>query len=776
MIADVVDGARTGAVTLRAPPGAGKTTRVPPALLDAVAGQVLVLEPRRIAARAAARRIATERGTRLGHEVGYQVRFDDRTRPDTRLIVMTEGMLLARLQRDPFLEGVGAVVFDEFHERRLDADLALALVATVRREVRPDLAIVVMSATFDPAPVARWLGDATQVTSEGRSHPVDVETQPRPDERPVADRAAAAVRRALAHPGDVLVFLPGIRAIRDTANALTGIDAEVLPLYGSMAAEDQDKVLTEGSRRRVILATNVAETSVTVPGIRTVVDSGLAKTLVHDPATGLSRLETQRISRASADQRAGRAGRMAPGRCLRLWTEREDRALIDETPPEILRADLTQAVLQLRAWGEDPHTMPWFEAPPAGAIEAADAVLESLGATRGGQISAVGQQLARLPLHPRIGRLLLEAARHGHADDGAWVAALLSERDPMGPQRPVRPSSSDLLDRVDVLRRGEGPSGARSALERVAHRLMRHGLPAPSDPRHRDEAVGRAVLAAWPDRVVRRREADPTRGRMVGGKGVVITRSAVHDPFFVAVDLDDGAEATVRLASAVDPEWLDVERTTETEIDEGTARTRHLWRYGDLVVRSHPAPLDRAAAAHALAAWAERNLERVLPDNQGWHQLLARWRAAHRWDASVPAPDDDGLRSLLPSLCPGLRSAAALRSADWHAGVRDALGWATWQRIQQLAPAEVSLSNGQRFPLDWTGDRPVLSARIQQLLGVRTTPTVGPGVPVLLHLLAPNRRVQQVTDDLAGFWTGSYQQIRKELRARYPKHAWPEDP
>ncbi len=763
---------QTGAVALQAPPGAGKTTQVPPSVAAIVEGVVLVVEPRRMAARAAARRVAQEQGCILGEAVGYQVRFDDRTSPATRIVFVTEGVLLARLQRDPFLEGVGAVVLDEFHERRLDADLALALVATVRREVRDDLALVVMSATFDPTPVARWLGAATTVRSEGRTFPVEVQLLPRSDDRPLPEQVADGVRRALADDdGDVLAFLPGMRDQLDTQELLHDVDADVLLLHGSLPPEVQDQALRAGPRRRVVLSTNVAEASVTVPGVTTVVDAGLARVPWVEPATGLPVLRTLRIGRASADQRAGRAGRVRPGRCLRLWTEREDAALAPEEVPEIQRADLASAVLQLLVWGQDPERLDWFEAPPAHAVEAAEALLVDLGAAvrRDGALAptAIGRDLARWPLHPRLGRMRHEAHRLGHGDDGDWLATLLSEGDP-DRDAPYPTDRGDWLQRIDAARRS-----APKPFRQVVQALTRHRGPAAEASVPREEALARALLAGWPDRVVRRREQDPTRGRMVGGKGVFVRRGQLA-PLSVAVDVEHGAEALLRRATSIESAWLPVVDHLHTEVEDGKARTWAERRYRDLVLARHPAPLDREAAPEALASWAARHLDRVQPTDRDWPQLLGRWRAAHRWDPEVPDPDEH-LLPVLRTLCAEHRSVGELQRADWAAAVRDTLGWPLWSRLNDLAPARIDLAD-RSFRLDWTGERPVLAARIQQLLGVRTTPTVGPGEPVLLHLLAPNQRVQQITDDLAGFWTGSYPAIRKELRARYPKHAWPETP
>jgi ATP-dependent helicase HrpB len=613
------------------------------------------------------------------------------------------------------------------------------------------------------------------VHSEGRAYPVDVHYLPRPDERPVADVVADGVRRALRHDGDVLAFLPGARSIRWTAERLAGCGAEVVPLYGALSADAQDRALRPGAGRRVVLATNLAESSLTVPGVRTVVDAGWVKQLEHDPGTGLDRLRRVRIPVDSADQRAGRAGREAPGRCLRLWTERQQAAMAPRQLPEVARLDLAGPALQLLAWGDDPSTFAWFEVPPEHHLDAALELLDRLGARHQGRITATGRQLAALPLHPRLGVLLVEAARRGHAELGAWAAALLSERDPLsGP--PEGPSTgSDLLDRVEAVRAGQGRGGARQAVAQVAKRLV--GLaPRPEERVDADEALGRAVLAAWPDRVVRRRD-DGVRGRMVGGKGVSLERSRVRSELLVAVDASPGSEAEVRVASPVRAAWLPTEERVVAELVGTKVSARRVVAYGDLELSSHPAPVDRRAAGQALERWGHDHPQAVQPTGEGWSQLLGRLRWARGHDQRLPEVDDELIRSLLPLVCAGKRSVAEVQSADWVGALRDTLGWPLFQRLQQLAPERIDLPKGRSAALDWSGPRPVLAVQLQRLLGLRRTPRVGDGrEPVLLHLLAPNRRVAQITDDLEGFWTGSYAEVRKQLRARYPKHAWPEDP
>jgi ATP-dependent helicase HrpB len=878
-----------------APPGAGKTTRVPPALLGLGPGAVVVLEPRRVAARAAARRIAEERGWRLGSEVGYQVRFDRVAGAATRLLIVTEGILVQRLQADPFLDGVAAVVFDELHERSLDADLALAMARRVQAEVRPDLRLVAMSATLDPGPVAAFLGGCPVVESTGRLHPVEVVHLERQDSRPLPRQVAAAVERALvATDGDVLAFLPGVGEIRRTRDALrdAGIGAvipadgrrrersaaplataaaaraaqgavAVLPLYGDLPGEQQDAALRAGPDRRVVLATNVAETSVTVEGVTAVVDSGLARVLRYDPASGLDRLELVRVSRASADQRAGRAGRLAPGVCFRLWTEHDERGLRPRETPEIARVDLARPALQLLAWGErDLAAFRWLEPPDPAALARARELLALLGAVDAAGITARGRAMARLPVHPRLARLLVEGRRLGRPREAALLAALLAERPPWRrvPREgregnrgaAVVASRSDVVDRLEalgavahVLRAGRSgrlsggldqaenardvaralrkpdrvdettwgrfdPGAARAVFEvrdRLLELIERSGgepeavrrlggegkAPPAAVPADLDEVLGRALLAAYPDRVARRRDPNSPRGVMAGGRGVrLAAESAVTEAeLFVCVDLDAGpggagSEALVRLASAVEPEWLPAEwlgEATEVEFDPARERVvaRRRTRYRDLVLAEREVSPDPGAAAEVLAAAAAQALDRALPLGESEvSQWLARLRSLAAWmpDLGLPELRDDALRDLLPALCHGRRSFEELRQAPLLDALRGTLTHAQLATLEREAPERLAVPSGSRIRLHYEeGKPPVLAARIQELFGWAETPRVAAGrVPVLLHLLAPNGRPQQVTRDLKSFWQTTYPQVRKELAGRYPKHAWPSDP
>ncbi len=804
-----------GVAVLHAPPGAGKTTRVPPALARgglSGTGKVVVLEPRRVAARAAARRIAEEQGWALGREVGWWIRFERRFGPETRIVFATEGIVLRWLQRDPFLEGVGALVFDEFHERALSADLALALARQVRREARPDLALVAMSATLDTAPLAAYLEEAPVIASAGRLHPVEIRLLERPDDRPLAAQVASAARRALAEvDGDLLVFLPGVGEIRQTEEALTAFARErglaLRSLYGDLPVDQQDAALRPGPERRIVLATNVAETSVTVEGVRAVIDSGLARQLRFDPGTGLDRLQTLRISRAAADQRAGRAGREGPGLCLRLWHAADDLALRPFELPEVRRVDLAGAALELAAWGvRDPRTFDWFEAPEPDRLERALAELTDIGAIDASGITPLGRRLASLPLPPRLGRLMLEGERLGVAEDAALLAALLSERDPARSERREHRAgaSSDLLDRIDSLRSAKSGTSATllrlrddllAALRRpdaeASDRLPRS--PLARAVRDRDEALLRAVAAAYLDRLCRRREAGSDRAVMVGGRGVRLGReSVVREPeLFVAVSVDAGragerAEGIVHVASAVDRAWLPPELLRATrELFWDAARERvvahAVVRFEDLVLEEKDVPIDDPeAAAKLLAEHAAGELDRALGVRDGaLADLGRRLEFLRRARPDLGLPDlDEVLRILLPGIASDKRSYAELRALPLGELLSQTLENRQRVALERDAPERIEVPSGSRIRIDYSDPgRPVLAVKIQELFGLAETPRLAAGrVPLLLHLLAPNGRPQQVTPDLASFWANTYPQVRKELAGRYPKHAWPENP
>lgn len=790
-------------LVLVASAGAGKTTRIAPALLAAsvpAGGRVLVVEPRRIAARSAARRVAAERGWQVGGEVGYRVRFDSRVGPVTRLEFVTEGILLHRLLTDPFLEDTSLVVFDEFHERRLLSDLALALVRSVQREVRPELGIVVMSATLEPAPVAGFLGDAPILECPGRVFPVEVsylETRP---ERPLAETVAIGVRQALAKgQADVLAFLPGVAEILRTAELLAPEVASqgllVLPLYGDLPAADQDRALSPAGRRRVVLATNVAESSVTVEGIETVVDSGFARQLRFDPGCGLDRLELVRISRASADQRAGRAGRQRPGLVLRLWTEHEHRGLPERDVAEVKRLDLAAPLLQLAAWGEpDPAAFAWFEQPPEQALAQAKDLLADLGLLGPGGLTSLGRRVANLPVHPRLACLLAEAYSGGCLVYGARVAALLSER-PAWRTRARESKTEELAEQLaslDDQRLAHGSQVLRLSahLEHIARQGLGPGGDEAKDP---EAALGRALITAFPDRLARRRGPAVERSVLAGGRGVRIGGNRVlrDSELVICLDLDAGvrgerAEGRVYLAAPIQRAWFPedkVVRELEVAFDQSAERVV-AWRrtrFNGLVIDEWEQTPPAAEASAELARAAALDLDQALPLGDAEVASFLdrlRWLAGEMPELGLPVFTDEDLLKLLPTVCAGRRSFAELRKLPLVDLLEGLLSHQQLQTLDREAPERLTVPSGSQIRLRYEPGRPpVLAARIQELFGLAATPRLAGGrAPVLVHLLAPSYRPQQVTSDLASFWRTTYLEVRKELAGRYPKHAWPDDP
>jgi ATP-dependent helicase HrpB len=821
VLADVVQASRGGAVVVTAPPGSGKTTLVPAAILDDLhTDQTTVLiQPRRIAARAVARWIAKLRGCQLGREVGYQVRFDACATRDTRLLVVTTGILLRRLLDDVALEGVGAVVIDEFHERSVEMDLVLGLLVRIRQTLRPDLRIAVMSATLSATSVARLLGECPVIHAEGRRFPVHVRYLRRGEKRPLPDLVAERVPEALRDsPGHVLVFLPGVGEILRCQEALSGLAARhghaLLPLFGDLAADQQDRVLADLGQRKIILATNVAETSLTIEGVTAVIDSGQARQMRVSAATGLPRLELVPISQSSADQRAGRAGRTAPGVCWRLWDESSHKARPVAETPEVLRSDLAEPILQLVAVGELAD-FPWLDSPPPDAVENARRLLMLLGAMdERDQITPLGKELARLPAHPRLGRLLLAGARRGVLRETSIAAALLSERDPFRAaqfnsrdsrepriHRAVR-SRSDVVDRVIAIQAfyaGEplrdpdlelNPGGAHTVLRAAEQLYHLTDFPRAARAEHPDLALMQSLLEAFPDRLAKLRPGTQDRALMVGGRGVRLEPSSRvrGEPLFLAIELNDrGGEARARIASAVERSWLPDERIHSCEElffnptrHQVEARARTYW--ADLLLEDVPVAItDLAAAAKLLAQHARHDLDGILPAaDTAAGKLLARvsWLAAAMPELGLPSLNREDLEGMLPEVCHGLRSFDELRAVDWLSLLKARIGCDRFSEIDRLAPAELELPSGNRHQIVYdVGKAPVLAVRIQEVFGMRETPRVAGGrAPVLLHLLGPNGRPQQITSDLASFWQNGYPELRKELRRRYPKHAWPDDP
>ena len=736
------------AAVLVAPPGSGKTTRVPPALTQD--GPVFLLQPRRVAARSIARRIAEEQEWTLGEEVGFQVRFEKRFSKQTRLLVATEGVLTRRLQSDPLLEAFRTILLDEFHERSLHADLALAFARQAWR-ARSDLRLLVMSATLDAGPVARFLDDCPVIEVAGRPHPIEVSYEP-------GGRLVDAVRGVLARPGGhLLCFLPGAPEIRRAQSDLGGVSgARVLPLHGTLRSEEQDEALAPCAERKVILATNVAETSLTVEGVTDVIDTGQHKVLRYDPSRGLDRLELERIPADSAEQRAGRAGRTGPGRVLRLWDERD--RLRPRREPEIERVDLASPVLDVLAWGGDPRSFEWFEAPPAEALAAAVGLLERLDACKENRLTSDGAAMRRLPVHPRLARVLLSA---GGGPRAAAVCAVLAEgwRPLVKGDTPT--TDSDVLSAADGFR--EAPHGVRAAA-----RELEALVPAATGAGAGDEGLLRALVAGFPDRVARRREPGSSRLVLSSGTGALLAReSGVREgELLLALEITGGvagaaAEPLVRVASRAERAWLtDVRTEIVHRFDDASGSVRAVARdsYDRLVLAERPVPPEPEVAAGILAEAVER---RGL--GEAGERLRRRLRLAGL---------DSDLHAGLIAACRGRTSLPRLDEPErW-------IDAATRSRLDRLAPERLPLPSGRTAALDYRADGSVLaSVKLQELFGLAETPRVGPRrEPVVFELLAPNGRPVQTTRDLRSFWERTYPEVRKELRGRYPKHPWPEDP
>ena len=746
---------RTPNLVIEAAPGAGKTTRVPPALL-ALGGEVLVLEPRRIAARMAARRVASEMGEQPGETVGYQVRFEEIAGPRTRLRFLTEGVLTRRLTNDQDLRGIGTVVLDEFHERHLETDLALALLRRLQQTTRPDLRIVVMSATLDAGPVTRFLGDCPALSSEGRLFDLAVEFTPY-SPAPLEDQVASALERVADHPGDVLVFLPGAAEIRRAARSCDAFarrhNMAIAPLYGDLSPAEQDRAVESSPQRKLILSTNIAESSITIDGVRVVIDSGLARVAADSPWTGLPSLNVKRISRASAHQRAGRAGRTAPGRVIRLYTAEDFHRRPHHDEPEILRRELSQMCLALEAAGlHDPLQLGWLDAPPAVAIAAAENLLDRLGA-RGDAAS----KMARFPLHPRLSRLVLDGG-----DAGCRVAALLSSGQ--------RVQSSDLFHAL-----GEDFDGRTRAVYDQLRRQVR-----PPSRTQDDAVLARAVLAAFPDRVGRR---SPGGVVLLSGGGSA-TMANPPSEFFVALDVEERSDRggpLIRLACPIDADWLlngMVERdTVEWNREARRVEAVSALVYDQLVVaETRGGRVDDEAAAKVLAEKVlEAGLDRFL-DRAELDELLARIEFAAQ-HAAIAAIGEDAVNQALVALCHGMRSFTEVEKAaagllplmEQRAGV---------PLLESVAPSRFRLPSGRQTRVRYErGKAPWVASRLQDFFGLTQSPRIARGqVPLVVHLLAPNQRPVQMTTDLAGFWQRLYPQLRRELGRRYPRHKWPEDP
>ena len=780
--------ARDGQAVLQAPPGAGKTTRVPLALLDAglTEGRIVMLEPRRLAARAAAERMAETLDEAVGATVGYRIRGAAKTGRDTRIEVVTEGILTRMLQSDPGLDGVGAVIFDEFHERSLNADLGLALALEVRSALRPDLLLLPMSATLDAGPVAALMGDAPVITAEGRAYPVDVVHLEAPRSKTARLETAMAdlIGRALDETGgSLLAFLPGEGEIRRTAAALGNCaEAEIRPLYGALPFAEQRAAVAPAppGRRKVVLATAIAETSLTIEGITAVVDGGLARRARFDPRSGMARLVTERVSRAEATQRTGRAGRLGPGRCYRLWTKGEEGALPEFPPAEIEVADLAPLALELALWGDpDGAALSFLTPPSAAALAEARALLADLGGLGlDGRITEHGRALARLPTHPRLGHMLLRAGK-----SAAPLAALLAERDPL------RGAPTDLSHRLRALEGakdhpGEANGAALKRLREEARRLARHAPKAPP------LSPAEAAALAYPDRIALRRPGDAPRWLLSGGKGAVMDAG---DPLagqrlLVATDLDgDSREARIRLAlplSEAELRGLYAERIGWVEVAEWSSRERRVIarrqeRFGALVLDDR---IWREAPPDALAAAALDGVRELgLPWSDAARRLQARALAYRAEGGAISDLSGTALLAsaqtwLLPFLT-GIRTADDVSKLDLLPALQTLVGHEAMMRLDAEMPGAFRTPLGRTLPIDYSGEVPAISARVQEFFGTTRHPTVGPQRrPLQITLLSPGGRPVQVTSDLPGFWAGSYADVAKDMRARYPKHPWPDDP
>ena len=796
---------------LEAPPGAGKTTRVPLALLEEtwLSGQsILMLEPRRLAARAAAERLASELGEKVGETVGYRIRLESRVGPRTRIEVVTEGILARRLQDDPALEGVGLVIFDEFHERSLDADLALALVLNGRDLLRdePPLKVLLMSATLEGERLSALLDDAPVISSQGRAYPVEVRWGRAPQQGEYLDaRVESVVLQALdEQAGSVLVFLPGQAEIRRVEQRLESAlgsypGVRLCPLHGELDLADQRAAIepAPAGERKVVLATNIAETSLTIEGVRVVVDSGLARVPRFDPGTGMTRLDTQRVSRASATQRAGRAGRLEPGVCYRLWSETQHEQLAAYDSAEILQADLAPLALQLYRWGSTPDQLRWLDMPPPAAMSQADDLLARLGALAAdGRLTAHGQAMAGLPAHPRIAHLLLRAKALGLEAMGCDLAALLGERDI------VRDRGADLHSRLAMLHSGARASQRIKQLARQYQGLLR-GQPnaaGPVEDPQADRWLGMLLALAYPDRVAQQRRAGGAEYRLANGRAAQFGEpdALMKHEWLVVADLGSRQgqrEERIYLAADLDPLLFDtvlaeqVQRRDVLEWDdkEGTLRAEAQWRVGDLVLRREPlSGLDEAARGQALVDLVRRKGLALLPFTPELRQWQARVQLLRDLDLASgqtewPDVSDEGLLASLEIwLTPYLGKVTRLAhfsQLDLSSILHNLLPWPLPQRLNELAPTHLNVPSGSSIRLDYSEHPPVLAVRLQELFGLADTPRIaGNRVQVKLHLLSPARRPVQVTQDLANFWRSTYSEVKKDLKGRYPKHYWPDDP
>ena len=801
------------ALVLQAQPGAGKTTRVPIALLDEpwLSGQkILLLEPRRLAAISAARFMSQTLGEKVGTTIGYTIRHERCVGKHTRIEVITEGVLTRRLQNDPMLEGVGLIIFDEFHERNIHSDLGLALSRDAQQGLREDLKLLVMSATLDTAAVAALLDDCPVLNSDGRSYPIEVIYQG-DDSAPLARQVLKATRCALdEQQGDILIFLPGVREIRACQRLLgdhfASADVEILPLYGALPFAQQQHALRPSKGRKVVLATNIAETSLTIDGIGVVIDSGQERRLIFDAASGMNGLITGTISVASATQRAGRAGRVQAGTCYRLWSETAQRGLQPYSIAEICRSDLASLALELVLWGvPDVEQLAWLDVPPKAHLSAATRLLNQLGATdEHGRITSLGKQMAKLPLHPRLAAMVVRAQSPEEQMLACELAVILEEPDLLPPARQQVSTRSDLLDRLEYWRHARHATSREHkvvACERSLSALTRCLKLSGSANAVLDvDSIGRLLLAAFPDRVARRRSDSHDHYQLRSGAGARLSfrSQLVAAPWLVAaqVAFQPGGEALIHLASALEREqildhfgeqllWVD-----DVAWDNSQQRVigRRCRKLDALVVIQRPQSIDPDLALPLLI----QQIQHIGLDRLAWTAASRQWLQRARFVVSHvrddvlrgdwPELDEAGLLQTLDQwLAPWLTnvtSLAALKKIDLLDPLHSLLSWAQQQQLDKLAPLRVQVPSGSRVAIDYSdADNPVLAVKLQELFGWQTSPCIAAGrVPLTIHLLSPARRPLQVTRDLANFWITTYPEVKKEMKGRYPKHPWPDDP
>jgi ATP-dependent helicase HrpB len=781
------------AAVLVAPPGAGKTTRVPLVLAREdwarKARRILVLEPRRLAARAAADRMAQTLGERVGDTVGLRVRFGSKVSGRTRIEIITEGIFTRLILDDPMLDGVSAVIFDEFHERSLDADLGLALARDVQQGLREDLRILVMSATIDGARIAKLLGDAPVIASEGRAFPVETRYVGR-DARPIEPQVADTIMRAMrADSGSVLAFLPGAAEIRRTKTLLEGRaepSTDVVALYGALTGDEQDRAIEPAptGRRKIVLATSIAETSITIEGVRIVVDSGLARVPRYEPDVGVTRLETVRVSRAAADQRRGRAGRTEPGVCYRLWDEPQTAALEPFARPEILAADLSSFALDLAAWGGGPDQLAFLDPPPKAALTEAKALLRELGAIDGdGRITAEGKLLRRLPLPPRLARMVVDAGTEGNALPAAEIATLIGERGLGG-------DDVDLRERLNALRRDRSPR-ARDAR---AMALRWAEIP-PSSKGEGESSVGALLALAYPERIAKNRGGATGAFLLVNGRGANVDPASplAREPFLAVAELA-GTAAQGRILSAAPITLVEIEQRFSDRIAareeivfdavSASLRGRKSRRLGAIALSDQPMPV---AANDDTAQKLADGIAGLGIGRLPWTKSLQQWRdrvmflrasEGDEWPDLSDAALAQTVNAWLAPMLAAKTALGAISADELNTGVRALLPWPLQRRLDAEAPTHFAAPTGSQVPIDYEAEGgPKIAIRVQELFGLDRHPAIAGGkVPLLIELLSPAHRPVQMTRDLPGFWRGSYAAVRAEMRGRYPKHPWPEDP